>query len=190
MRLFVAAYPSPAALDDLERFSDELLIVKARLDGINARVTARPLWHLTLVFLGEIADDRVPEAGRALDRAAEQVRPIRPALRCSGGGRFGRARFTLLWAGFGGDVAALTRVSDAVRKELRASRLPYDQKRFAPHLTIARPGDRLPEATIAADLEALAVYRGPQWILPEIALMASHLGPNPRHELIHRSQLV
>jgi RNA 2',3'-cyclic 3'-phosphodiesterase len=189
VRLFVAAYPSLQALDDLSRVVDQLLITRAHVDGVNARVTARPLWHVTLAFLGEVADDRVPEATRALDRAAESIGAARPALRCAGGGRFGRGRFTLLWAGIGGDVAALSRVAGVVRTELRASRLPYDQKRFAPHLTIARPGDRLPDATIAADLATLATYRGPQWIMTEMSLMASHQGPHPRHELIHTACL-
>jgi 2'-5' RNA ligase len=189
MRLFVAAYPSGEALDDLARVVDDLLITKARDDGINARVTARPLWHVTLAFLGEVADAKASQAARALDRAVEQIGPVRPVLRLAGGGRFGRGRFTLLWVGLGGDVAALTKIADVVRRELHTSRLPYDTKRFAAHLTIARPGDRLPDATIAADLTVLGEHRGPQWRVRSIELVASHLGPQPRHEIIHSAPL-
>ncbi|HEY1488352.1 MAG TPA: 2'-5' RNA ligase family protein, partial [Micromonosporaceae bacterium] len=78
MRLFVAIYPSAEALDDLERAVDDLLLTKARGDGVNPRLSARPLWHVTLAFLGEVAEPKVAEAGRALDRAAEQIGPARP----------------------------------------------------------------------------------------------------------------
>jgi 2'-5' RNA ligase len=186
VRLFVAVYPSTEALDDVERTVEALQL--AHLEGVNPRVTARALWHVTLAFLGEVPDTKVPEAARALDRAAET--PVRPTLRCAGGGRFGRGRFTLLWAGVGGDVEALTRMSRAVRRELRASRVRFDEKRFAPHLTIARPGDRVPASVIAADLATLAAYRGPSWMPTKIELVASHLGPQPRHEIIHTAGLL
>ncbi len=186
MRLFVAAYPPPAALDDLGHCVDALNISTAT---INTRVAARPLWHVTLAFLGEVPDELAAEAGRAIDRAAERLGPLRPALRFKGGGRFGRGRFTLLWAGLGGDVAALARVADAVRGELRATRIGYDMKRFQPHLTLARPGERLPAPAIDDDVATLNAYEGPQWTIDSIALVESHLGPHPRHDTIHTARM-
>jgi 2'-5' RNA ligase len=188
VRLFVAVYPPTTALDDLERFSARLLVAKARAQGVNTRVTARALWHVTLAFLGEVPDDRVPEAARAVDRATEQVRESTPSLRIAGGGRFGRERFTVLWAGVQGDVAGFTRIAAAVRRELSASRLRFDNKRFSPHLTLARPGDKLPPEAIDADIAALAGYRGQTWSCPRMTLVASHLGPAPRHEPIHQAR--
>ncbi|HEY1488954.1 MAG TPA: 2'-5' RNA ligase family protein, partial [Micromonosporaceae bacterium] len=89
----------------------------------------------------------------------------------------------------GGDLEGLTRISRTVRRELRAGRLRFDEKRFAPHLTIARPGDRLPAETIAADLATLAAYQGPQWSAGSIELVASYPGPHPRHEIVHSAGL-
>jgi RNA 2',3'-cyclic 3'-phosphodiesterase len=182
MRLFIAAYPPEDVLDDLAYCVQVLNVSTAE---VNARVSARPLWHVTLAFLGEVPDERVPEAGRAVDRAAERIASARPQLRLEGGGRFGRGRFTLIWAGLGGDTAGLARIADTVRRELKASRLPYDMKRFAPHLTLARPGDRLPAESIAEDVETLAAYRGPRWTVDAIHVVASYQGPQPRHEIIH-----
>lgn len=184
MRLFVAAYPPPEALDDLQRCVDGLQVTAA-----GARVSSRALWHVTLAFLGEVNDGRAPEADRALDRAAEVIGHARPMLRLSGGGRFGRAHFTLLWAGLSGDVAALGHISDRVRRELRASGISYDAQKFKPHLTLARPGARLPEPVIAQDLATLAKYEGPQWTIDAIHLVESHLGPHPRHEIRHSALL-
>ncbi|MEV7228885.1 2'-5' RNA ligase family protein [Polymorphospora sp. NPDC051019] len=103
-------------------------------------------------------------------------------LRLAGGGRFGRGRFTVLWAGLDGDVDALYLVSGAVRSELRRSRLPYDRRLLRPHLTLARPGEWLSRAAVDADLADLAGYVGPWWPLAEMVLVASHLGPRPTYD--------
>src|SRR3712207_7351867 len=36
-------------------------------------------------------------------------------------------------------------------------------KPYRPHLTLARPGDRVDRAGVAADVAALDGYRGPEW---------------------------
>ena len=183
VRLFVAAYPPVEALDDLEGAIESLHIASGARGGVNARLSARPLWHVTLAFLGEVDDHRVPSVTRALDRAAEQAHPS--TLRLAGGGRFGRSRFTTIYAAVAGDVESLTRTATAIRHESRAIRVAYDEKRFRPHLTLARPGDRLTAAQVADDLAALDRYRGPQWTNDRLTLVSSHLGPSPRHESLH-----
>jgi 2'-5' RNA ligase len=65
-----------------------------------------------------------------------------------------------------------------VRRELRAARLPFDAKPFRPHVTIARPGDRLSAEDLAADLAVLGKYESPTWTVDRIALMESLQGPN------------
>jgi RNA 2',3'-cyclic 3'-phosphodiesterase len=188
VRLFVAGYPPPEALVSLGRAVDALHVGRAAADGINARLAGREQWHVTLVFLGEVEDGRSEDVTAAVDRAAAGVAG-HPELCLTGGGTFGRGRFTVLWAGLGGDVAALRAVSAAVSAALRKARLPFDHKPFRPHLTIARPGDRLPREAIRADVEALRGYQGPTWTLGEIALVRSHLGPHPTYDLLHTAPL-
>jgi 2'-5' RNA ligase len=67
---------------------------------------------------------------------------------------------------------------------LRRARLPVDRKPFRAHLTLARPGDRLTPAALAADLAALNTYRGPRWQLTDLRLVRSHLGPSPTYETL------
>lgn len=105
------------------------------------------------------------------------------ALRLAGGGRFGRGRFTVLWVGLTGDVDRLERLGRAVRRELRRYRVPYDRKPLRPHLTLARPGDRLPAADLDADLAALGGYQGPMWTVDTIRLVRSRPGPSPVYEV-------
>jgi 2'-5' RNA ligase len=178
LRLFVAVDPPPEAIDHLGAAVDELHI--SRPAGRSTRLAARERWHVTLAFLGDVPADRVEDAAAALRRAAASVgAPI--VLRFAGGGRFGRGRFTVLWAGLDGDLTALATLARTLRRELRSVRLPVDDKPFRPHLTIARPGDRVGAEQVAADVAALRPYIGPQWTVAAVHLVASELGPNARH---------
>ncbi len=181
-RLFVAVDPPPVAVADLGAVVDSLEVSRSNEPGKSTRLAARERWHITLAFLGDVPVDRVDDAATALDRAAAAVdRPDVIRVRFAGGGTFGRGRFTILWAGLGGDVAGLRRLADTVRRELRQARLPMDRKGFRPHLTISRPGARVPADRVASDVATLNAYEGPDWALDAIHLVASELGPNPRH---------
>lgn len=200
MRLFVAVYPSAEALDDLDAHVSTLGLARyAAANDRNVRLTARELWHVTLAFLGETPVERVDRVMGALDTAATQATQPAPGtqltampatLRVGGGGKFGRGRFTILWAGLRGDVDALGRLAASVRVRLRKARAPYDHKPFRPHLTIARPGDRVPVALVAADVMALGAYDGPRWACDEICLVSSQPGPHPVHHVIHRATIM
>jgi 2'-5' RNA ligase len=178
MRLFVATYPPATACDDLERRLAGLNVAIAAVQGVNTRLARRETWHVTLAFLGEVNEERFPDVEAAVGRAVDG-RPA-PQLCVAGGGRFGRGRFTLLWAGVeGAELAGLAR---HVRRELKRARLPYDDKPFKPHLTVARPGDRLDRTAVDADRAALAEYRGPVWRADSVELVRSHLGPKPSYD--------
>jgi 2'-5' RNA ligase len=194
VRLFVAADPSPDASAHLARFVGGLEVARPTQPGQSTRLADPSRWHVTLAFIGEVAPDRVDAAATALARCRADgptggsgrngvrsaAEPIR--IRVAGGGRFGRRRFTVLWAGLAGDTDALAELADAVRRELRRARVPFDRKPFRPHLTLARPGDRLSEERLGADLAALDGYVGPEWTVDAVHLYSSELGPKPRYE--------
>lgn len=193
MRLFVALYPPPEAVDDISEQVGRLRVGEAAASGINVRLTKRDTLHVTLTFLGEVDEARLPDVGTALDRAArtwnrragvvgsrEGLGP--PRVRFAGGGRFGRGPFTVLWTGLAGDVDALHMLSRATRRELKRSRVPHDRKPFRPHLTIARPGDRVDREVIDADRSTLDGYLGPSWPVTELVLVRSQLGPRPTYD--------
>lgn len=183
MRLFVAAYPPRQACEHLGETVDALAIGRAAAAGINARLAGRENWHVTLAFLGDVPDERQADVSSALDRAVSAWRAGRadglPRLWLGGGGRFGRGRFTVLWVGLGGEVAEIAALSKAIRRDLKRTRLPFDAKPFRPHLTLARPGDRV---DVAGDVTALHTYEGPEWTLDEVRLMRSYPGPKPRYD--------
>ncbi|MEV4620891.1 RNA 2',3'-cyclic phosphodiesterase [Asanoa sp. NPDC049573] len=182
MRLFVAAYPPAGAVADLAAFVSGLRVGRAAAAGVNTRLARPETYHLTLAFLGEVADERLADVEVAVGRAVDRVPPPVPEVALAGGGRFGRGAFTLMWVGVTGDLDPMRALHKGLRRELKRARLPYDERPWKPHLTLARPGDRLPRAEVDADRAALNDYEGPRWPVRELVLMRSQLGPNPTYE--------
>lgn len=194
MRLFVAVYPPAAALSDLAATVDRLRIGTAAAAGTSVGLIGRPLWHVTLAFLGEVPEERAPAVAEAVTGAVRQWRTAGvtpPRLRLAGGGRFGRGRFTIMWVGLDGDVAGLRELARQVRRGLRRAKVPYDDRRpLHPHLTIGRPGARLPAADVGADLAVLDRYQGPWWQIEAVHLVHSRLGPKPVYETLTEVSLL
>jgi len=196
VRLFVAAYPDKEAIADLHRLVDTLAVAQPMPPGKSTRLQPPERWHLTLAFLGDVPDQAASKAASAmqaawqagsLDGSRRRPGPIadaRPALALAGGGSFGRGRFTVLWVGLRGDLDGLAALATSVRRELKRAKLAFDAKPYRPHLTIARPGDRLTRDQLDADRALLDAYHGPQWTINELCLVRSYLGPKPRYETV------
>lgn len=180
----MAAYPPEPVCAHLAGAVEHLAVSRAGASNVNARLAPRSNWHLTLAFLGDVPDQRAADVPDALAEGVTRWRAgggEPPELCLTGGGRFGRGRFTVLWAGVGGDVPAMKALSTAVRSALKRARLPSDPKPLRPHLTLARPGDRV---DVRDDVLALEAYRGPSWTVRELCLMRSHLGPHPTYDTV------
>jgi 2'-5' RNA ligase len=192
VRLFIALYPDDAAVEDLQARIERLRVGRAREEGINTRIASAQTWHITLAFLGEVADDRVDTAAHALAAGVALWRPTADptlTLAISGGGTFGRGRFTMLWVGLADPADPVRALASAIRLRLSRAKLPYDHKPFRPHLTLARVGDRIPAAAVNEDVSALHHYRGPRWRPSHVHLMRSELGPAPVYTPIHSESL-
>ena len=126
MRLFIAINLSPEMKDAL---TDTQRAMHDR--GVRGSFTPAENLHLTLAFIGEY-----PDADAVMDALSGVVfTPF--ALRLDGVGRFG----DLWWAGLQ-ESAALTAVVRRVRRALAESGIPFDRKRFAPHITLLRKASR------------------------------------------------
>lgn len=174
LRLFIA-------VELPESWSEALAATQAALRrrGLERLRWVRPEGiHLTLKFLGNVDERRVPELTEALTRAASGVSPFRLSL--AGLGSFGpAARPRVVWVGVGGDLPALTRLWDAVETDVGNLGFPRERQRFAPHLTLARVPDDMPrEVTggIGATLGVISAPAAPPLAVTEVALMRSELG--------------
>ena len=175
-RMFVAAYPSPAALEHLERFLD------ARQEAGSFRWAVPEQWHLTFAFFADVPDRSFDLLVEGLERAVARRSATQVAI--AGGGAFphiGRAK--VLWAGLAADDGAeLERLAKSCRAAGARVGAPPSSERFRPHLTLARINPPI-EATKWVRL--LDSYRGPTWPLDHIALVASYLGEGPRKRPRH-----
>jgi RNA 2',3'-cyclic 3'-phosphodiesterase len=181
VRLFVAAYLPDEVERHFAAMVGTLAVARPMPEGRSLRLVPAAQWHMTLAFIGDVEDARRDDAVEMLAALPQIV----PRARIRGGGRFGRGKFTTLVAKVDGDVAPL---GDAVRKLLKKRRLPFDHRPLQPHVTIARPGDRLPGADLAADLDVLRTYQGPEWLMDDVRLMKSELGPRPTYEVLATTQ--
>lgn len=172
LRLFVAAYPSPAACEALAAACPEL--------PPPWRPVPPDRWHLTLAFLGEVPGDRLPDLTERLGRAATRSRLTGWAI--AGGGAFPSPdRASVLWAGVTGDRDGLIRLAGRAAAAARRTGVPIAQQRYRPHVTLARartPGGADARSLVAA-LQSLAAGTEP---VTEVVLVRSVLGAQARHE--------
>jgi 2'-5' RNA ligase len=175
-RLFFAVDPPEEARADLAAALDPLREVPGA-----PRWSAPHRWHLTLLFLGSVQEERVP---RLIAAAAPAVAATPPkTLRLAGGGRFGSLRRPqVAWAGLDGDVTPLCELAARLAAAARGLRLPVEDRPFRAHLTLGRWRPRQPADGALTD--RLAGYRGPAWPVTEVRLWESHLGPKPAYEVV------
>jgi 2'-5' RNA ligase len=191
-RLFAAVDPSPEAVDHLGAAVAGLRVSLANAPGYSTRLTRPENWHITMAFLGDVPVPRVAVASAVVHEVAAGAAPLH--LCVAGAGTFGGRRNPILWAGIGGEVDGLRRLARLLQRSLRRARLPVDERPPQPHLTIARPGSRVPPEDLAADAATLAAYVGPQWTASAVHLMLSEIeqsptGPMPRYTAIATAPL-
>lgn len=137
-------------------------------------------WHVTLAFLGKLADAQVGAVAEAIADGVASVDPVPDRLRVDGAGRFGRK---VLWVGIDDEPSgSLVALAEAIREEIAGLGVAIDRKPLSPHVTLARAGRR---AVAAADVEAC---RPPAdsltWRPNAVELWRSRLGEGPaRYEV-------
>ncbi len=135
--------------------------------------------HLTLKFLGDIPEERVPEIQAALNRVAGLH--TRFALDASELGVFPDARFPrVLWIGLTDRAGALQRLAADVEAALDATGFAPEPKPFHPHLTLARIKERsrdIGRALLDGGLLAQKVTLAPLAV-SAVSLMKSDLQPS------------
>lgn len=143
------------------------------------------MWHLTCAFFGDVEEGRIPELAERLARAAG--RHEEAVVRFAGAGAFSRpARATVFYTGIAADKSPLTTLAalaDSCSAAGRRVGLATEDRKFRPHVTLARAKGRTP-VDMRPLVEALAGYEGPDWTASEIVLLQSHLGAATRYETL------
>lgn len=124
--------------------------------------------HLTLRFMGSL--DNGQEAAVRGGLAAIRAAPYEASL--GGLGTFGGRRASVVWVSLVAGIEATAALAAACERACRAAGLEPEDRRFRPHVTLARArsrsGEPLPELPPAPEL--------PTWTVDELVLFESRLG--------------
>jgi 2'-5' RNA ligase len=164
-----------AAKEQLDRIQRRL-IARLATDGI--RWTPRSGMHLTLKFLGDVDQARIPELSAAFRGACNGARALRLGL-----GTLGCfptfSKPNVIWVGLTGDVQRLK----ALYLPLDSAAAPFAEKEehrpFQPHLTLGRvrPGARGKARRFGELLRTETISVDGEWICDTVTLYKSELMP-------------
>jgi RNA 2',3'-cyclic 3'-phosphodiesterase len=145
-----------------------------------ARWTPPENYHITLAFIGGVSESMAAD----IDEALSSVRHEGFSLALKGTGQFAQGDDPdVLWIGVE-KSAALAGLKGKIDRALEKSRLPFDRRSYAPHVTLAR--------FRTADKDRLALFMqehnlftvGP-FEVQSFILYASHLTKNgPAYEAL------
>jgi RNA 2',3'-cyclic 3'-phosphodiesterase len=167
-RGFLAVVPPARVLDAIEAG-----VAPLRPTQRGIRWAPREQWHLTVQFLGRVAD--VDQLVAGLRAALEPVPAF--ALRLGGAGAFpSPQRASVAWIGVRDGRESLMAVADAVHAGTELLGFARDERVFRPHVTVGRLAKPAPALSIVDGLADLAV--GPAWSVEELVLFESRTRPS------------
>ena len=134
MRLFVAIDPGDDIRKELRGFQEELQKgIKLRM-----RYTPEENLHLTVKFLGEVQDEKIPGVLEILKSAALDTGPVK--LKLEGVGVFPEKHgpVRIVWAGLNDDDGYLKKIASELDPAFEWAGVAAEGRPFVPHITIAR----------------------------------------------------
>jgi 2'-5' RNA ligase len=185
-RTFIAVAVPEALGQKLARLQ---VLLAPELPGVRW-VAAQP-FHLTLAFLGDVADTDLNDVCGATAAAAGAHEPFE--LRLEALGAFPTAaRPRVIWVGATGPgVAPLAALQIAIARAVRTAGYPPDDDRFHPHVTLGRfkPGrGRALDAT--AQVKHYQTWSPGSFTVSEAVVFASTLSPDgPAYAPLGRAPL-
>jgi 2'-5' RNA ligase len=153
--------------------------LSTRLRAADARATwVRPEnVHLTLRFLGDLDGERIGTISGILAGAYKGMTPFTLCVR--GTGVFPNPRRpSVVWAGVETLEGGLAQAQLAAESAARAIGLPPEEKRFHPHLTLARIRDGRAAGPLIEALEREQGFDGGEFTVRSVSLFSSRLTPH------------
>ena len=187
MRLFVAVGVSGDISRQLSEWQQQLARIPAQV-----RWAPSEQYHLTVKFIGEIAEAHLAELCRRLDKAAAET----PAfdLSIAGLARLQtRGQVRIIMAQVVSPDQRLGRLHRRINQEFAGLGIPLDTRPLRPHLSLGRVQSNHSLNKLLRRLEHYAAGRiaplGP-WPVGEVSLMQSTLSPQGAvYRGLHRATL-
>lgn len=137
MRFFIA-------LEIPEPDRDQLKMVQNRLKELlpDIRPTENDKLHLTLAFIGEQEESLKDSLIKVLTDAASEIKPFSITPSYLDGFPNIHHPHTL-WVGVKGDIDKLVIIRERIKDGVNALNIGIDERRFIPHIAIAKSNNRL-----------------------------------------------
>ncbi len=175
-RLFIAFTVPEEVRAGIEQLQDEM---RRRLPGQGFRWTKQTQFHLTLVFLGNVAEKSVSALSAAIENACRPFPPL--VLRAEAVGVFPRASAPrVVWVGIHNPAEQLAPLQESIQSAVAPfSKEELKEDRFRGHVTRARIKDvrrseieGLKQLTTELSERCLG-----EWRAKEVELIRSQLSP-------------
>ena len=183
MRLFVSV--------DLDGLGDEIATVQEKLsDASGLRVTDPSQAHITLKFLGDTDDDRLPEVAGELESAVADAGVDPFSAEIGGLGVFPHLDYiSVVWVGVRDGSEKLTHLHEAVENRMVEMGFDPEDHDFTPHATIGRMdhagGKELVQEVVENQDPDVGTVQ-----IDEIRLKESELTPDgPEYSTVERLEL-
>ena len=184
MRCFLAIELPEDVRVRLEQLQDRF-----RALGRAVRWTRPAHIHLTVKFLGDVADDRLGTVCEKTSSVAGRISSF--SLTVAGTGCFppkGPAR--VVWAGIAEPPEALIEGQARLERAFAALGFAPEHRPYRPHLTIGRVRDAGASRRIRPAVEAQGDFAGGSFVVNELVLFQSVLEPTGAiHSIVSRARL-
>jgi RNA 2',3'-cyclic 3'-phosphodiesterase len=161
-----------------------LTVMQGGIEG--ARWTERENFHITLTFIGEVDEATAAHA----DEALADIRMEKFSLRLKGTGSFAQGKWPkVLWIGVE-ESEPLRRLKEKVDRALLSARVPFENRKYTPHVTLARLKNP-DESKVAEFMQQHNLFASEVFEAEEFILYHSHLTKNgPAYEALQEYPLV
>lgn len=132
LRVFVAVLLEQEYLHRLAAIRDDLAA-----SGADYRWVSNSSFHITLKFIGNIAENRVKAVKDAISSTLEGHSSFEMSIEGIGGFPNGN-RPRVVWAGIREGSKELVELAESVDEGLSELAIPKDRQRFVPHITLGR----------------------------------------------------
>lgn len=184
IRTFIALDLPPNVRTSLEGFVREL----KKADAPVAWVKSDRI-HLTLKFLGDVPEERIPDIREAMERVAASTRPL--TLGVAGCGAFPTMKeMRVVWVGLRSGNEPLARLARRIEEILAPLGFKREGRPFKPHLTLGRVKGRQHLKALQEVLLANQGFAAEDFDVTEVVLYKSDLRPDgARYTPLYRAVL-
>lgn len=187
MRTFIAIDLPQEVKDFLKTLQDKLKESKADVKWVSPQNI-----HLTLKFLGEIDEEKVPRIIQIMEDAVKDKAPFCVSL--STVGAFPKITSPrIIWAGITEGDGPVKEIVKTLEKKLEHLGIPSEKRAFSSHITIGRTRSGLNQDLLAEKLnesQGLFKNKSLKWDITAITLFKSTLTPKgPIYEALKETNL-